>query len=175
MDTTTNQLSNDDIFEVLSNTRRRQVIVLLYDEPAPVHLGDLAEEIAAFETDGPVTNEQYKRVYISLYQTHVPKLSELGLVEYDAETKEISLTDRVDEVLEVFRLEEPAPSWWKYYAVLAAAGFIAVLGFWLSGPGNQLVGIVVALVPIIALLVLVFIHYRYRVGSKTVPIDRLLE
>lgn len=48
--------------------------------------GELAEHIAAVENDvdrSEVTSTQRKRVYISLYQSHLPKLEEAGAIDFD--------------------------------------------------------------------------------------------
>lgn len=36
----------------------------------------------------------YKHVYVSLYQSHVPKLAKAGVVEHDTEAKTLELTER---------------------------------------------------------------------------------
>jgi hypothetical protein len=60
----------------------------------PVELGKLAEELAAWENDTTVDNltkQQRKRVQVSLYQTHIQKLVDAGLIEYDPDTRIITL------------------------------------------------------------------------------------
>lgn len=47
---------------------------------------DIAEEIAAWENDIPVDqlrSSQRQRVYISLYQSHLPKLADYDVIEYN--------------------------------------------------------------------------------------------
>lgn len=84
------ELSQDLIFDLLSNPRRRFILYYLRIESGPVKLPDLAKEIAAWEYDTPIdelTDQEQKRAYVSLYQTHVPKLVEAGLVDYDTDDK----------------------------------------------------------------------------------------
>src|SRR6056297_1016004 len=80
------ELSRDDLFSMLRNERRREVIHYLREHEAPVDLRDLSEYIAAIENDctpAEVTYKQRKRVQTALYQMHLPKLAEQGIVSYD--------------------------------------------------------------------------------------------
>ena len=81
----TTELSTDTVFHLLQNDRRRAALRYLRAADGPVDVGDLAEAIAAAEQDTTVTGlsaQQRQRVYISLYQTHLPKLDDCGVVEY---------------------------------------------------------------------------------------------
>lgn len=81
------ELSLDDVFGVLSNPRRRAAIHYLNDrEDELIQLRDLAEQLAAWENDvaiEEVTYKQRKRVYTSLYQSHLPKMDDLSIVQFD--------------------------------------------------------------------------------------------
>ena len=80
------ELSKDDLFHLLSNRRRRDVLRYLATQEGRVDMRDIAEQIAAWEHDIEVRNlrsKQRQRVYIALYQSHLPKLSEFGVIEYD--------------------------------------------------------------------------------------------
>ncbi|WP_336001155.1 DUF7344 domain-containing protein [Halorientalis halophila] len=93
-------LSADDAFEVLRNGRRRRVLAYLYDvgdEGDDVTLGELAEHVAALEADttvSDITSNERKRVYVGLYQSHLPKMDSVGVLEYDEQVKTVSLTRR---------------------------------------------------------------------------------
>jgi hypothetical protein len=76
----------DRIFATLKNQRRRYVLHYLDVTDGPVVLGDLAEQIAAWENDKQprlVTSSERKRVYVSLYQCHLPKLDDSKAVSYN--------------------------------------------------------------------------------------------
>ena len=93
--------SPDTVFEILSNRRRRLVLYYLREHGGMATMNELSENIAALENDVPVadlTSQQRKRVYVSLYQTHLTKLEETGMIEYDRDEGEVRLTDRADEV-----------------------------------------------------------------------------
>ncbi|MDQ2052488.1 hypothetical protein RBH26_18655 [Natronolimnohabitans sp. A-GB9] len=79
-------LEPDEIFHILQTSRRRRVLEHLEGGDEPVTVRTLAERIAARENDTTVenlTSDQRQRVYISLYQTHLPKLDTAGVVDYD--------------------------------------------------------------------------------------------
>lgn len=85
----------DDIFHVLQNSRRRDVLAYL-EETEQTTLRELAEHIAASENDVSVAglrSDQRKRVYISLYQTHLPKLAAHGVIDYDKSRGTVALRD----------------------------------------------------------------------------------
>lgn len=78
----TTSLSNDTLFHLLENKRRRIVIQQLYrsDEPK-LSAHDLAEAVA--EQEGT----SQRSCYISLIQNHLQKLDDEGVVEYDHDAK----------------------------------------------------------------------------------------
>lgn len=174
MATESSRLTNDDVFEILSNARRRRVIFLLHTAREPMELGELAEQIATAELGEPPDQDQYKRLYISLYQTHLPKLEEHGVVEYDTESKLVTLTERVQPLIDVFRVDEDEPSWWKYYALLAIVSAVVVIGYWVVYSMNHPAGMVVAVFPVIALIVLVVYHYHQSARSRAVQLERMI-
>jgi hypothetical protein len=91
-------LEEATIFHILGNDRRREVI-LQATQNGTVSVSELAQHIAEQEASGETTaDELYKSVYVSLQQTHLPKLSEKEIVDYDAETKTIRPGSRLDEV-----------------------------------------------------------------------------
>jgi hypothetical protein len=103
------ELAKDDLFHVLQNQRRRQVLNYLRTAEDRVEMGDVAEQIAAWENDKPVgaiTSEERQRAYIALYQSHLPKLDGIGVVEYDQNRGTVErtpLADRFDPYLDVDR------------------------------------------------------------------------
>jgi DNA-binding transcriptional ArsR family regulator len=92
--------SQDAVFEVLSNERRRYVVHALRERESPVELGPLAEQIAAWENDTSVTDvtyDQRKRVYTALQQSHLPKMENAGAVEFDKDRGTIVPSDELSE------------------------------------------------------------------------------
>lgn len=85
---TDHSLTKDDAFHLLQNARRRAVLryLLERDDQDVFRMRDMAEEIAAWEHDTTVrqlTSDERQRVYIALYQTHLPKLDDHGVINYD--------------------------------------------------------------------------------------------
>lgn len=82
----------DDVFFVLSNYRRRFILEYCRGRDEPIGLRELSEALAAYENGidkGLTTAPQRKRAYVSLRQTHLPKLDELGILEFDQRRGEI--------------------------------------------------------------------------------------
>lgn len=82
-------LSKDDVFYLLQNARRRAVLryLLGYDQDRFL-MRDVAEKIAAWENDTTVQQlapAERQRVYTALYQFHLPKLDDHGIIDYDQE------------------------------------------------------------------------------------------
>lgn len=79
-------LPEDDLFEILSSPRRRFAINILAHVDGPVTVDLLARTRACYESDDAdsvrdVSSQARKRNYVSLYQTHLPKLEEYGVIE----------------------------------------------------------------------------------------------
>jgi DNA-binding transcriptional ArsR family regulator len=102
----------DDVFEVLGNARRRAVLGRVAEGSALTH-GELAEAIAAEEYGVPVeavTAAQRKRVYVSLYQAHLPRLDEAGAVAFDRHRGSVEPGPRTDTYLSYLERCEAAGS-----------------------------------------------------------------
>jgi len=96
-------LSLDVAFEAGANHRRRRLIKHLARN-GRADIGELSEVIAAQEHSGEtrdtISGQQRKRVYVSLYQTHIPKLDEMGIVAYDETRGSVRLTNAGEELAE---------------------------------------------------------------------------
>jgi len=120
------RLSKDVIFELLKNRRRREVLAYLLEADETVTLGELAEQIAAWENDTSVNalnSDQRKRVYVALYQTHLPKMDDAGIVEYDQDRGLISLADNADLLMMYLDTDSHRQDRWdRWYAGLSVTG-----------------------------------------------------
>ena len=104
-------LSTDDIFELLSNRRRREIIRYLQANNGSATTSELAEFIAADEngkSPEELHSAERKRVYVGLYQNHLPKMDQLGVIAYDHNRGTARLLDTVVDV-EPFLLAEDGP------------------------------------------------------------------
>lgn len=95
-------LSRDQIFELLTNSRRRKILRYLDANEGRGHLEDIAARIAAVE-DGiqldSVSDERQRTIYISLYQHHCPKMFEAGVIDYDRDEGAVTLQDTASVLL----------------------------------------------------------------------------
>jgi hypothetical protein len=115
-------LSRDEVFELLSNHRRRFVLHHL-QRNGNADLGDLSEHVAAWENDislEAVSSAERKRVYTSLQQFHLPKMDEKQVVEFDDREGTVELASAakdVDVYLEVVQGRDIP--WSQYYLALS--------------------------------------------------------
>lgn len=125
-----------EIHQILSNPRRRETIRRLGSTHGPVSLRELSEFVAAFETgETPAPRCVRESVYISLHQTHLPKLQALGVIRYDLDTKEVELLDGardVDRYMDV--VTRYGVTWGEYYRAMGVLGLTAVVGASIEAP-----------------------------------------
>ena len=156
-------ISQSDVFDVLSNPRRRFVLYYLREIDDTVELNELAKAIAAWENDtdeSELTDQDRKRVYVSLYQTHIPKLTDVGLVEYDQDSGTVHLTDRTSVIDDYLTDSQSSIPWHYLYLGLSAAGAIAFGLVWLGlGPFATVPLLAVGGLLVASFLVLSIAHY----------------
>jgi len=118
------------IHGLLANERRRAVIERLDSSPGTVTVRDLSTAIAETETgESPPPPRVRASVYTSLHQTHLPKLHELGVVEYDRERSLVHVRPAVRVVgrhMDV--LNGLGITWGEYYRGLGVFGLVLVIG-----------------------------------------------
>jgi DNA-binding transcriptional ArsR family regulator len=128
----TAELPLDRVFEILKNKRRREVLRHLRDQSGQVDLGDLAEHVAAVENDTTtqaLTTDERKRVYVGLYQCHLPKMDDIDIVDFNQDRGYVELGDtasQLDSYLDTRETEESLP-WHRYYGAAALIGVVAVV------------------------------------------------
>ena len=110
------ELSADTLLELLANRRRRYLLYALRGREDPIELSTLAERVAGWEHDVPpdeVAKNEYKSVYVSSVQCHVPKLADAGVVDHDEDNHTVVLGDTFDQLepyLRVVVQDEPENS-----------------------------------------------------------------
>ena len=129
-------LERTDIHDILRNNRRRRVIESLREHDEPLSVRDLSELLATAETgEDPAPRNVRQSVYVSLHQTHLPKLEELGVVDYDGDTKAVTLADAIDDVTVYMEVvPENDLSWAEYYLGLGVLGLLLVAAHSLGVP-----------------------------------------
>lgn len=101
----------DTVFEILKNRRRRDILQYLWNHDGTANIGELAEHIAALENDVDVTalsSSQRKRVYIGLYQCHLPKMDDAEVVDFDKHRGTIELRDSAEELTAYLQADDPS-------------------------------------------------------------------
>lgn len=119
------KLSQDVVFDLLSSPRRRFVLYYLNQVDDSVTIGELADQVAAWENEVDVeelSSQQRKRVYVSLYQTHVPKMDDAGIIEYDSDSGDVALADQAVDISAYLSRDEDTQPWQQYYLGIAIAG-----------------------------------------------------
>ena len=89
------------VFEAIAHPRRRYLVYTLA-EATEWSLEDLATKLAAWETDTAEANIATltrQEMYTSLYHSHVPKLVDLDMIEFDADTETITPGPHAVQVL----------------------------------------------------------------------------
>jgi hypothetical protein len=118
------ELPLDQVFEILKNRRRRETLKYLLENGGNASLSDLAEHIAAIENDTTVraiSSSQRKRVYVGLYQCHLPKMDDMDIVDFDQNRGTIELSQNVDQ-LETYLEDDDERAWYKAYLGLTLVG-----------------------------------------------------
>lgn len=89
-------------------------------------LSSLVEAVAAREYEKrpeELTQSERRRIYVSLFQTHLPKLDRQGLIEWNRETNRVKLGSDVclDEYLPQ---EWTVDGWYRYYLLITGVGSV---------------------------------------------------
>ena len=129
-------ISSDVVYSVLADKRRRYTVHHLKQQGGSVSVGDLAEQVAAWEYGKPIdeiTSKERKRVYIALYQSHLPTLHKEGVVEYDDGRRVVELSPSMaghEIYLEV--VPKGSLPWSLFYVGLALANAVVLVLAWLD-------------------------------------------
>lgn len=86
----------DDLFDVLADERRRRILAELVETSDATHVGLLRKRCDVDDS--------------MLYHVHLPKMDHAGLVDYDAATGDVALTDDGTEVERFLRAIETMQS-----------------------------------------------------------------
>ncbi|RLM64175.1 ArsR family transcriptional regulator [Halorubrum sp. Atlit-26R] len=130
------ELSLDVIFDILRNRRRRLVIEAIEAEDGETTLSDLAERIGGIENDkspSALDAQERKRVYVGLYQCHLPRMDDADAVEFDKDRGTVTrgpMADAYLSYLESDADEESKRRWSRYYSALVGGSFVAFILSW---------------------------------------------
>ena len=94
----------NEIARHLAHPSRRHVLSLV-SEKEPCSVDELATSVAARETDGPPGDDQTHATAIELVHDHLPRLDDIGVIEYDRSHGEAELTETGERLLESMTAE----------------------------------------------------------------------
>jgi len=159
-------LTKGEIFDLLKNSRRREIISYLREHDGSAKLDELAEHIAADENDITVrqlSSDQRKRVYIGLYQCHLPKMDTLGVVEYDKNRGTVELQDSVASLERYIELDDETDEKPTWVIPAIAAGIVLLVGLGTLGVGALAAVPVVGwtLLSTLGIVVIAFLQYTH--------------
>lgn len=172
------RLDEDELFGVLSNRRRRYAVHLLERQEEPVELGEMAEQIAAWENEidrWEVDHKQRKRVYTALQQIHLPRMDDVGIVSFDDRGGIVEPTPEMDDInVYVDAVRERDVPWSGYYIGLCVIGLIVLVAAWMGvWPLADLPDLAVGLFVVVTVGVFAVAHaiymHRYQLGATEKP------
>ena len=143
----------DQVFEILKNRRRREVLHYLEEQGGEASLSDLAEHIAAIENDTTIkaiSSTQRKRVYVGPYQCHLPKMDDMDIIDFDQNRGTVVQSVNAEQV-KSYLGEPDARPWYKMYMSITLAGAALFVLAQLAGnpsivsPELVLIGLVAAI------------------------------
>lgn len=94
-------MSIEDVLNVLSNRRRRELI-RYFETVSATNRRDLSEDLA----DRLGKEDQRKSIYISLYQNHLPMLDKTGVVRHNRRKGTVSAGENYETALIALRAVE---------------------------------------------------------------------
>ena len=171
-----NGVTEDDLFSLLSNQRRRLAVHLLKQHDEPVDIGTMATKIAAWEnniSEAEVTGDDRKRVYTALQQSHLPTMDEAGIVTFNKRRGIIEPKPALEDVelyLDIVKSHEIP--WSEYYLGLAAVSFGVLAATWVNvWPFVLLPDIAWGGIIVTVLLISAVAHHLYMRSRKLGDVD----
>lgn len=126
------EFTRDDIYEALSNKRRRFVMHYLQQYGHTGSLGTIAEHVAAWENNIDVSaigSGDRKNVYTSLQQFHLPKMEDIGLIIFDQRAGTVELSQAAVEIdIYTELVGKHELPWSMYYLSLGGIGGSIITG-----------------------------------------------
>lgn len=165
-DQSSGPLPLDQVFEILKNRRRRLVLHYLEENDGESSLSDLAEHIAAIENDTTIkaiSSTQRKRVYVGLYQCHLPKMDDMDIIDFDQNRGTVVLSSNAEQV-KSYLGEPDEQNWHRMYLGASISGFVLFLVSQFGGHQYGLTRTVVLLTLLVGITAVAIAH-AYRLDS----------
>lgn len=123
------KLSREELFEALSNERRRCALYYLQQHEGRAELQDVVDYVAAWQYDQPLSqldSSDRMCVYSALHQAHLPKLDETGFLDYDSEEGVIRTNEKT-RYARLYLEYDPGndiPWSWLYLGLVGIGGLL---------------------------------------------------
>lgn len=128
-------LEEDTVFDLLGNERRRASLKRLIDVDGETPVGELARDVAAdIGPESPPPEDVQRSVYISLCQSHLPKLDRASIVEYDADVKTVKPGPAFAAVEPYLETSPAQRDPWGQYLVVSLGTVLVLAGAIALGP-----------------------------------------
>lgn len=104
-------LPKDVVFGLLSAKRRRRVLQFMAENGDETTLSDLADHIAALENDTEIRlldSQQRKRVYVALYQCHLPKMDDADVIDFNHSRGTVERRAEADQLYAYLEIDQMA-------------------------------------------------------------------
>jgi hypothetical protein len=165
----TRRLDESEVYDILRNDRRRFVIEHLRDHGGQSSVGALADQLAGEESgESPPPKNVRQSVYVSLHQTHLPRLDEAGVVAYDARSKAVELLDGAAAVTVYMEVvERHGLTTNELYVTLSVLGLLSVLASLLAVPGFGWLAPTVVAAGFLAVIAVTATYYAVQQGEGT--------
>lgn len=113
-------LDEDTVFDLLGNERRRACLKQLLTIEGETPVDELARSVAETIADASTQPKDLQQsVYISLCQSHLPKLDRAAIIEYDSDRKTVGRGPTFDQVKPYLETRRSVADSWRYYTGLS--------------------------------------------------------
>lgn len=156
-------IDEDAVYDILSNERRRRCLKLLSGSDEQWEVSQLSEQVATdiADTDADA-DDIYDSVYISLCQTHLPKLDEADLVVYDSTAKTVTSGPAMEALHRYWfpaEIEDESADTESALVLVASTGTLIALG--LQVLVSAFSGPIIVAIAILHLVVLWVTGFQY--------------
>jgi len=89
-----------NLYDLLGPPRRRYAIEIIAEGDGEITVRDLARRITAIEQDVPIEHargDPYRNVYTSLTQTHLGRMADADIIQFDSDRKVIYADESLED------------------------------------------------------------------------------
>jgi hypothetical protein len=157
------ELEPAHVYDLLRSERRYTLLSVLREKDGSVTIGELADRIATEESgENPPPRRVRRSAYVSLHQTHLPRLDNIGVIDYDTENSLVRLDDRADELYEyVYRNPNHRRLLWGVAGASVCGVVISVVGLAFAS-----IAVIYVLLALFSALFVASMYGVYRYRSK---------